>query len=70
MITLIAAALAAAAPQAAPADVHAQHQQMAPAQGHQQHEAMKEDCCCKEMMEKHSGHDMSRMPDNQEHGGR
>jgi hypothetical protein len=68
MMTLIAAALAAAQPVSAPAaDAHAQHEQ-APAD----HKGM--DCCkdcCKEMMDKmHSGHDMKGMHDHQDHGAR
>lgn len=64
MISLIAAAVLAAqapaAPSANPMDQHAQHQ---PA---------KDDCCkdcCKDMEKMHSGQDMNRMQDHQEHGG-
>lgn len=69
MMTLIAAAIAASAPSAPmqmPANAPAMHEQQA-----QQHMAqMKEGCCCKDMMEKmHSGHDMNRMQDHQEHHG-
>jgi hypothetical protein len=63
MMTLMIAAAVAAQP-APPANPHGQ---MAPMQG-QQHEGMKNDCCCKEMMEKmHEGQDMDRMHDHQEH---
>ncbi len=72
MLNLIPAALVAAAPAAPaqmPADAHAQHHS-AP-QGHEQHQKMAQmakECCCKEMMEKmHSGHDMTRMQDHQDH---
>ena len=77
MMTLIAAALAAATPTTpaqAPADAHAQHQHGMPGEAGQQHQMMSEtgkECCCKEMMEKmHSGHDMGRMQDHQEHSGK
>ena len=68
MITLIAAAAVAAAPAPpvqTPAHTPEMHQQdMAQMAG------MKDCCCCKDMMEKmHSGHDMDRMEDHQEHSG-
>ena len=66
MISLIAAAIAAAAPAAPmqmPSDAHQQNQQG--------HVAEMKDCCCKDMMEKmRSGHDMKGMQDHHEHGGR
>lgn len=63
MMTLIAAAIAAAAPAASPAGAPSDHQQQMAQKG--------EECCCKEMMEKmHSGHDMGRMQDHQEHSGK
>jgi hypothetical protein len=68
MMTLIAAAaLAAQAPTAPTADPmanHAQHHQAAPSE--------KKDCCtecCKDMDKDHSGHDMDRMDNHQEHSG-
>jgi hypothetical protein len=65
MMTLMIAAAVAAQP-APPANPHGQ---MSPMQG-QQMAQMKDDCCCKEMMEKmHSGQDMNRMQDHPEHGG-
>jgi len=72
MITLFAAAaLAAQAPTPPATDPmanHAQHPQAMSA------ERKDMDCCkdcCKDMMEKmHSGHDMDRMKDHQEHGGK
>jgi hypothetical protein len=63
MMTLIAAAIAAAAPTAPaqmPSDAHKQHQQSQMAD-------MK-DCCCKDMMDKmHSDMKMDGMQDYQEH---
>jgi ribosomal protein L12E/L44/L45/RPP1/RPP2 len=75
MMNLIAAALVAAQPAAAPADAHAQHaqHQQTPPKSHEQHKQMAEmkDCCCKEMMDKmHSGRGKDGMQDHQEHGGR
>lgn len=72
MITLIAAAIAAASP-AAPMQMPANAPAMQQDQQHDQMgkmAQMKNDCCCKEMMEKmHSGQDMDRMQDHREHGG-
>jgi hypothetical protein len=69
MMTLIAAAIAAAPPSVPmqmPANAPAMHQQ----QAQQQMAEMKDDCCCKDMMEKmHSGHDMDGMQHHQEHHG-
>jgi hypothetical protein len=71
MMTLIAAAALAAQAPTAPANEpmanHAQHQQSAMA------EKKGMDCCkdcCKDMDKGHSGHDMDRKQDHQEHGGR
>ncbi len=62
MMTLIAVALAAAAPE--PADAHMQHQQMAqmqPGEMGDMKPGKKDDCCCKDMKAKmdgkHAGHD-------------
>ena len=66
MITLIAAAIAAAAPtppMQMPSDAHSQHQQGQMAE-------MK-DCCCKDMMDKmHSDKKMDGMHGHPEHGAR
>ena len=69
MMTLIAAAALATQAPTLPANStanHAQHQESAMA------EKKGMDCCkdcCKDMEKMHSGHDLERMPDHQQHGG-
>jgi len=57
MITLIAAALAAAAPAGPPADAHAGHMQMAQPGQHEHKDGCK---CCKDMEAKMEGHHAER----------
>lgn len=66
MIIIVAAALAAAQPAAVqPAPAPAPHSQMGQAG------PKKEECCCKDMMDKdHASHDMDRMQGHHDHASR